>query len=329
MISIHQNTLTILAGLPGTGKTSLARLLTKILAPKERISEVSVSRGWSSQKDLIGFQNPLTNRFHSAPTGVYELLTQLDYESKKNIYINAPLSFIILDEANLSPIEHYWSIFYNLTDSIAKKNSLLSIPLGNNITLEFANNLRFIATINYDQTTESLSPRVIDRANIIQIPTNNSSIDTISIEEIEILNLSYQKCIEFFGLSDFQQEKQTIELSDEVNAIFTDIKKRFKILRIPISPRVEFAIKRYCSVAKDWMKKEIYRPIDYCVAQRLLPMINLQGDSAKNNLEELLGIFEKNNLKKSSEILKKIIETGKEEGIFEGNYNYFLTLSYA
>ena len=77
------------------------------------------------------------------------------------------------------------------------------------------------------------------------------------------------------------------------------------------------------------MKKEIYRPIDYCVAQRLLPMINLQGDSAKNNLEELLGIFEKNNLKRSSEILKKIIETGKEEGIFEGNYNYFFTLSYA
>lgn len=329
LISIHQNTLTVLAGLPGTGKTSLARLLTKILSPKERISEVSVSRGWSSQKDLIGFQNPLTNKFHSAPTGIYELLSQLDYESKNKKYLESPMAYIILDEANLSPIEHYWSTFYNLTDSTAKQTNLLSISLGNNLNLEFANNLRFIATINYDQTTENLSPRVIDRANIIQIPANSFNIDTVSVEEIEKLNISYQKCIEFFNLFDFQDEKQNIELSDELNVIFNDIKKRFKTLRIPISPRVEIAIKQYCTVAKNWMKKEASRPLDYCVAQRLLPMINLQGDSAKKNLEELLNIFEKNDLKKSHEVLRKIIETGNEDSIFEGNYNYFLTLTYA
>ncbi len=63
------------------------------------------------------------------------------------------LAYIILDEANLSPIEHYWSTFYNLTDSTAKHDNFLSIQLGNNLNLEFANNLRFIATINYDQTT--------------------------------------------------------------------------------------------------------------------------------------------------------------------------------
>lgn len=329
LISIHQNTLTVLAGLPGTGKTSLARLLTKILAPKERISEVSVGRGWSSQKDLIGFQNPLTNKFHSAPTGIYELLTQLDHETKNQKYLDSPMAYIILDEANLSPIEHYWSIFYNLTDSTARHDSLLSIALGNNLHLEYANNLRFIATINYDQTTENLSPRVIDRANIIQIPANSFSIDTVSVEDIQKLNISYRKCIDFFNLFDFQEEKQNVELPDELNIIFSDIKKRFKGLRIPISTRIEIAIAKYCAVAKNWMKKEVSRPLDYCVAQRLLPMINLQGDFAKNNLEDLLNVFEKNDLIKSGEILNRIIETGNEDGIFEGNYNYFLTLTYA
>ncbi|EKB03394.1 MULTISPECIES: hypothetical protein [Myroides] len=329
LISIHQNTLTVLAGLPGTGKTSLARLLVKILTPAERVSEVSVGRGWSSQKDLIGFQNPLTNKFHSAPTGIYELLSQLDYESKNKKFLDSPMAYIILDEANLSPIEHYWSTFYNLTDSTAKETNFLSISLGNNLSLEFANNLRFIATINYDQTTENLSPRVIDRANIIQIPANSFNIDAVSVEEVEKLNISYQKCIEFFNLFDFQDEKKNIELSDELNVIFNEIKKRFKTLRIPISPRVEIAIKQYCTVAKKWMKKEVSRPLDYCVAQRLLPMINLQGDSAKKNLEELLNIFEKNDLKKSHEVLQRIIETGNEDSIFEGNYNYFLTLTYA
>ena len=331
LISIHQNTLTILAGLPGTGKTSLARLITKILSPINRISEVSVSRGWTSQKDLIGFHNPLTNKFHSAPTGVYELLSQLDHEVRNKTYKESPMCFIILDEANLSPIEHYWSTFYNLTDSVARTNNYLNISLGNNINLQYANNLRFIATINYDQTTESLSPRVIDRANVIQIPTPSAgyNIDTYNIEDIERLKLSFEKSIIFFKLLDFAPQIQSFELTDELNAIFNDIKRKFKALKLPISPRVEISIKRYCFVAKDWMKKEISRPLDYCIAQRLLPMINLQGDAAKNNLVDLLDILEKNDLKKSSEILRKIIETGDEDSIFEGTYNYFLTLSHA
>lgn len=328
LISIQQNTLTILAGLPGTGKTSLARLLTQILAPKKRISEVSVSRGWTSQKDLIGFQNPLTNKFHSAPTGVYELLVQLDYEARNGKYMDSSQAFIILDEANLSPIEHYWSTFYNLTDSIASRNNHLTISLGNNSSMEFANNLRFIATINYDQTTESLSPRVIDRTNVIQMPNNSFNIDSVSVEEIDTLKISYRKCIEFFNLTDFKQDRQMIELPDELNVIYSDIKKHFKSLKTPISPRVEVAIKKYCSVAKELMKKETSRPLDYCVAQRLLPMINLQGETGRNNLEELLRFFEKNDMKKSSDILNRIIEVGSEDSIYEGNYNYFLTLSH-
>lgn len=36
LISIFQNTLTIFAGVPGTGKTTLARILTNILTPKEK-----------------------------------------------------------------------------------------------------------------------------------------------------------------------------------------------------------------------------------------------------------------------------------------------------
>jgi hypothetical protein len=74
--------------------------------------------------------------------------------------------------------------------------------------------------------------------------------------------------------------------------------------------------------------KETSRPLDYCIAQRLLPMINVQGDTSKTHLEELLEIFVKKDLKKSESILRKIIETGNEESVFEGNYSYFLTLSY-
>lgn len=328
LISIHQNTLTILAGLPGTGKTSLARLLTRILAPKDRIAEVSVSRGWTSQKDLIGFQNPLTNKFHSAPTGVYELLCQLNYEVENNKFKDSPLAFTILDEANLSPIEHYWSIFYNLTDSYANDNNFLSISLGNNSQISYANSLRFLATINYDQTTENLSPRIIDRANIIQMP--ELDVVNISYVNFENLKISYQKCIDFFKLNDFNSNKIDIDFeNDKVEDVYKKIKEVLKELKLPISPRVEIAIKKYCLIANDLMKKEPIKPLDYCVAQRLLPTINLQGDSSKRKLEELLRIFEDNKLSNSKIILDRILKNGSEDNIFEGNYNYFLSLTYA
>jgi len=72
---------------------------------------------------------------------------------------------------------------------------------------------------------------------------------------------------------------------------------------------------------------EVMRPLDYCVAQRLLPLINIQGNKAQ--LLKLLEVIKGFNLDESvSElILTNILESGEKEGYYEDNYNYFLTLS--
>jgi len=328
LISIYQNQLTIFAGLPGMGKTSLARILTNILTQKDRVKEIAVSRGWTSQKDLIGFYNPLTNKFNPSNTGFYDILKQLDYEANNNLYLKSPLSYIILDEANLSPIEHYWSLFYNLTDSVVQHNSLIKINLGSNEFIKYSNNLRFLATINFDQTTERLSPRVIDRANIIQIPLNKYvNTNEISFNNTENLSISYEKCIEFFKLLDFNEGKFSFELDDDINQIYQEIKKIFYDLRLLISPRVEIAIKRYCNIAKNIMR-DSSRPLDYCVSQRLLPTINTQGEKSKQHLLKLLNLFNTKKMDISEKILEQIIKCGEDGGVFEDNYNYFLTFSY-
>lgn len=330
LISIHQNTLTVFAGLPGTGKTSLARMLINILTPPERSTEVSVHRGWTSQKDLIGFQNPLNNKFHPSSTGMYEILSQLNWESQNDDFINLPLAYVLLDEANLSPLEHYWSTFYNLTDSIAREGSLLKLNLGDLNQITFPNNIRFIATINSDQTTEPLSPRILDRVNMIQIPQQFQFEGTVelSYEEIEHLKLSYSKCIEYFNLLDFKNENVNIIFSNKLLEIYSEMKKIFKDLQIFISPRIDIAIKKYCHIASKIMREES-RPLDYCIAQRILPLINVQGDKSKSKLEELKKVFDKYNLSASSEIISKILKRGEDDSFFEGTYNYFLTFSYA
>ena len=282
---------------------------------------MSVNRGWTSQKDFIGFVNPLAKKFHSSSTDIYSLIKQMNEESKdKEIYDNTPMSFIILDEANLSPLEHYWSSFYNLTDS----TGMLEVKLGHNETVKFPNNLRFIGTINYDHTTEELSPRVLDRINIIQLPKSEEiNFSAISSAEIKNIRLSFGRWTSFLQpTTDNSLKFQGSEYEDA----YKDIKSQFKTLKIIVSPRVELAIQKYISLASNCMS-DTKKPLDYCVAQRLLPLINLQGSESKPKLEFLKQILQKHNLKISENILDEIIKKGSEDGIYKDNFNYFLTLS--
>lgn len=219
------------------------------------------------------------------------------------------------------------TVFYNLTDSTSKQDSFLKINLGDTEKIEYANNLRFIGTINYDQTTEELSPRVIDRANIIRMHHKSFEINKISASEIENLNISFSECIDIFDLIDFSSFEKSIELDPETEKRFNTIKEKFEELKIFISPRVQISVKRYCSVAKEFMYEE-NKPLDYCIAQRLLPLIRVQGKNAKQKLHDLLEILKNNKYDISSKILEDIIQTGSEGEIFQDNFNYFLTLSH-
>lgn len=325
LISIHQNILTFFAGLPGTGKTSLARLICKSLTDEKRIREVSVGRGWTSQKDLIGFQNPLNDTFCAAPTNIYSLLKQLDYECQENFSDDYPMAYIILDEANLSPMEHYWSSFYALTDSYATKNSPLSINLGQGKSVKYNNTIRFIGTINFDQTTEELSHRVIDRANIIRLkPTKYDFNDSITKEDFESINISFVQIRKFFRLLDF--EHQDVVFPTKFRQPYSEIKDIFyKELNVYISPRIDNAISRYCAIAKDLMIDDM-RPLDFCIAQRLLPLINISYSENKldNLLKKMKEIFVGMEDCKSIEILSEIVTKGNE---YQAGYNYFMTLS--
>ena len=169
-INIAQNFITIFSGEPGTGKTSMCSIIAETLGllnygdDINRFVSVSVERGWSSKRDFIGYFNPLTKKYDKSNSKVYDALMKLDAEKDDSNY---PF-FIMLDEANLSPIEYYWADFMRLTDRSSSNDSYINI--GTDKELYVPETLRFVATINTDQTTESLSPRLIDRACIIKLP---------------------------------------------------------------------------------------------------------------------------------------------------------------
>lgn len=329
LISMHQNSLTLLWGPPGSGKTSLGRYMIQSLTNPKRYSEISVARGWSSQKDIIGFANPLSKRFQRANTDLYDLLKQLDGEFNNSSYLQSPMSYCLLDEANLSPIEHYWASFYSLTDSKAQLDKGLKISLGNNEFIEYANNLRFLGTLNLDSTTEQVSPRLLDRCHIVRLDLPKNDMPLIGSEIImpEPYEIPFESIRSLFDLKDFKQELAPDQLEfidSELEERFEQIASELRNLGIQISLRTRKAVIEYCNLAHSAMNEQ-FRPLDYCLAQRVFTRINLQGPESREGLKSLLEIVKSFALKDSHAewTLQKMLERGGKEGFNHHFYNYF------
>lgn len=295
LISYQNSFFTVFAGAPGSGKTSTVRFLALALGLGKYFLPVRVARGWASQKDLLGYYNPINSTFQEARTGIYSLLKQIDEQSGSQM----PLSQILLDEANLSPIEHYWADFLSMSDYASidfRKVDIGSNDPEDNFAVQ--KNVRFVATINNDNTTEKLSPRLVDRATIIQLPELDISTTAYMAGEINPssqLPIPYTSFEEMFSAtsicSDEHQEDQILFSEVEIDKL----KRVSSILsegesvgqRIILSPRKINSIRSYCFAARN-IFEEPNSALDFAIVQQILPVIEGFGEGFGEKLKRLL-----------------------------------------
>lgn len=323
-LCVSQGFLTVFAGKPGTGKTSLCERIAKICgldkndASLSRFAEVSVEKGWSSKRDFIGYYNPISKTFDRVNSNVYPALKLLDQEQKDNIS-DFPY-FILLDEANLSPMEHYWAEFMNVCDFDNNRK----IEVGENESYMIADTLRFLATINYDTTTETLSPRLLDRAWIIDLDSE-IDYDEIVDEEIQCSEeiVSFEVLKKFFGANMAFTSAMNDSISPDIKAQLEKIYESCKPY-MSISPRVRKAISKYYYVATEnklFDSDNISIALDYAVSQKILPLIDGYGEEYKEEfLVKLNETCSNNSMTKCCDILRQIISTGDKNMNY---YNYF------
>ena len=216
----------ILSGLAGSGKTQLALAFASALVKNkdEQMCVVSVGADWTNREPLLGFPNALQpGKYVKPESGVLDLLI----EANRPENADKPF-FLILDEMNMSYVERYFADFLSAMES-KEPISLWSIDETKDENAEvdgvpqkvaLPKNLFIIGTINVDETTYMFSPKVLDRANVIEFKISPKEMADFLKDMKEIDRESINGKAAGMGAS-FVQIASSKELAKNTDAVST------------------------------------------------------------------------------------------------------------
>jgi hypothetical protein len=279
-ISVKCGDLTILGGQPGTGKSSLPRLYAEALRGErndqehERFLHVAVSPSWLDSRDLLGHLNALNHSFQPADSSLYETLI-VAQEEQQELGDASGMYLVCLDEMNLSHVEHYFGDFLQVFEMPTPQRVLRVFSKSAvSASCEFRRwsqvliprSVRFIGTVNFDETTKQLSQRLLDRTNLIRLPADQLPLELEEAMDAkatgaEVRMQQYQSWV-----------RDSAAYSDALGKLIDDLREDLRILNCSMNPRRFSAIRKFLA---SWPVElaPIEKAIDIQIAQRILPQI--------------------------------------------------------
>lgn len=283
----------ILSGLAGSGKTQLAVAFAKTMCEsKEQYRIVSVGADWTNREPLLGFPNALNKEEYVRPENkVLDLLIAANQHPDKPY-------FLILDEMNMSYVERYFADFLSVMeshDSIALWNRPEGCRDTTPSSISLPPNLFIIGTINVDETTYMFSPKVLDRANVIEFKISTHEMQGF-LSQMKPINMktAEAKCAAmgpgFVQLAENKEMEVNPEAIAKLTEFFTELKK----VNAEFGYRSASEIFRFYAQASknddtaDKMKDT--QIIDAAIVQKLLPKLHGSRKKLSDVLGKLWGI---------------------------------------
>lgn len=246
---------------------------------------VPVGADWTNSEHLLGYPDALQPGKYVMPdTGVLKFM--LDARDNPKLPF-----FLILDEMNLSHVERYFADFLSAMESGEdiklyggdnRSSDGIKIPQ----TLKFPKNLFIIGTMNVDETTYMFSPKVLDRAQVIEFRVSEDDMknfltnpSTPNLAAIESKGAKYAEA--FLKLKDAPPALDAAGSTTNKDAIAAALNKFFPEL---VKLGAEFGyrsageIVRFCAYYLA-AGATIDDAIDAAIVQKLLP--KLHGSQAR------------------------------------------------
>ena len=266
-VALQTKPLVILPGISGTGKTRLTRLYADAVydhapgQPNEHYLLVAVQPDWHNARDLLGYYNALTNTFH--PTPFLRFLHRAASDP-------ATPFFVCLDEMNLARPEYYLAPILSALETedhmidIGAPGAQVETVTGEVLQNPFRIplNIRITGTVNVDESSHTLSDKLLDRANVIEL----TDVD------LDAFRHSYRGAI----------DETAWQVITQIHAIMTRAGQ-------PFGYRTVAEMLRYVEQARGVLSLE--QAIDQQIKQKVLP--KLRGDDTPRLRRALIELLER------------------------------------
>lgn len=306
----------ILTGNSGTGKTRISKQFAEYLeweSDEGKKNWVIIPGGadWTDNTKILGYYNPLAEDGN----GKYEKTKIVELIEEANRHKEIPY-FVILDEMNLSHVERYFSDFLSHMETPDTPFELE----GYTRRLDYPENMFVVGTVNIDETTYMFSPKVLDRANVIEfkpqkedvfkvfsaagtvgkmVPVNDGSAQAFLklAKEIRTGKFAVDEDLTHY-YTDVDGDFTGSNL-DYVEGVFSDIYEIVQKYDFEFAFRTVKEIRNYIAAAYELLEKtefNLNQIIDEQLLQKILPKIHGNKKEIGQMLEELTGLCDKYSL---------------------------------
>lgn len=326
--------LAVLAGVSGTGKSELPQLYAKFGGIN--CLNVPVQPNWDSQEAMLGYYNTVSSKFEAQPLLQYLVQTQTancEKTEKHEEYkcsLKEQMNIVLLDEMNLAHIEQYFAEFLSkLEERRGKKEEdsqfpALAVKLGGTdaYPLPMGRNVLWVGTMNQDETTKSLSDKVLDRGIVINFPRPDEFKRRLNLNrnvKPEERYLSVETWNSWKLILNDQQVVETEKIIAPYKELVEKINKSISNIGRAIGHRVWQSIENYIWNYPDVRKEFICRPKNLSdedfikeISKKIDPAF--EDQLVQKIMPKLRGIETRGESKKCLDEIRTSIETFKNSG---------------
>jgi hypothetical protein len=249
-------------------------------------SIVPVGADWTDNTSILGYPDGIDYQRYSS-TPIIEMLLQAASSPQKP-------HLLILDEMNMSHVERYFADFLSCMESgepinlysgdVANKSTWRKSHTGRLVppcVSSIPNNLFIIGTVNIDETTYMFSPKVLDRANVIEFRVSQLEMDQFlsspmrpDLKRVESAGSKYGE-----GFIEHANSEVTLS-SDYMNTVRSELGFFFASLS---TVGAEFGFRTALEMVRfvgfyielsGTQQTPVTEPIDFVILQKLLPKLH-------------------------------------------------------
>lgn len=307
--------LCVLAGPSGTGKSSLPRLYAEALGWKNRYLQVPVRPDWLDDRDFLGAYNALARRFEPATAGVADHLIAAMLAQQRGL---GDIYLISLDEMNLARVEHYFAQFLSILECPPEERKITLFapglarpfdPYAPYQSVHIGENVRFVGTVNIDETTHFFSPKVLDRCQVISFAAPDLAAPRLCDQSDAIGGIIP---VHLRVYASWCKPPDTAGAARQFLLQVADILRRSRVV---LGIRQFDRMLRYVASARPFLTED--QALDFQLMQVVLPKLRRTAPGFEETLQALRELIQPQRCPRAAEMLARLAEAGLENEYFQ------------